>query len=552
MAKISVIIMADDKSERIDELLGSLISQNEEDFEVICTTSPESRILPLLQNYTIFDNRIRVVLHEQGQHPLRTALQNATAPFVLLLRPFSFVNTPCLRKFLQLATAVENVDFVYAPLVHKDVLSNQYNQISSLSVNDFSPASFEGFFTPAEMSISFLQKSDKQIYGKLIRTDFLRHILSDPSVPIHGSILYHKCLHQARKIVYTLAAMMFEWENTDPYLPSFFDVKDESLKISVIVPVYNVNPRYLRSCLNSLLLQTYKNLEIICVDDSSTDGSLQILQEYAAKDARFKVITQPNQGVSGARNTGLKAVTGDYIAFMDHDDSISLASYQKFVAVVQNASKPIDIFIHNCLKFSKNDSELSSIKLLFPIDNWGNFYDGHFKDFRKYCNLSHGTIWNKIYRAEWLLGKNITFPVGMLFEDNAFSVATYLSAKNIYLVESYLYFYRELQESQIHNLNDKVFDTFRLTDIVIDNIKREGYFEESKYRVFNSFIGTYWELFKLCPPERQDEFLHKAREYLQAFPVQKESVPQSGFTALYNDILSLGVDDLRKKLQSSN
>ena len=550
MAKVSAVILADDKAERVDELIGSLMFQTEEDVEIICTVKPESRIVPLLQNYTIFDNRIKLVYHEPEQHPFVTALQNATAPYVLFLHNSSFVNTPCIEKVLQLAATSDDVDFVYTPIVYKNVLSNQFYSPSMLTPADFSPNSFEGTFTSNEMSGSFLQKADNKICGKLIRTDLLRQIISDPSVPIDEGVLFYKCLRSSRKIVYTMAQMIFEWENPDPYMPSFLDVKDESLKISVIIPVYNVNPRYLRCCLDSLALQTYKNLEIICVDDSSTDGSLQILQEYATKDARFKVITQPNQGVSGARNTGLKAVTGDYIAFMDHDDSISLALYQKFVAVVQHEEKQIDLFQHNGLKFSKTDSNLSMMKFLFDILDWGHFYEGHYKDFREYCNLSQGTIWNKIYRAEWLLGKNITFPVGMLFEDNAFSVATYLSAKNIYITEAYLHFYRELQESQIHNLNEKVFDTFKLTDILVKNLKQEKYFEQSKPFLFECLTGTYWGLFKLCPPERQEEFLFKARKYLRSFPpIPENLMRQKNLPSMYNDIMNLNAEEMRKKLE---
>jgi glycosyltransferase involved in cell wall biosynthesis len=92
-------------------------------------------------------------------------------------------------------------------------------------------------------------------------------------------------------------------------------------KISVIIPVYNVR-QYLDQCLNSLAEQTYKNLEIILVDDGSTDGSSEICDSYSEKDERFKVIHQNNAGVSSARNAGLNAVSGEWIMFMDADDWI--------------------------------------------------------------------------------------------------------------------------------------------------------------------------------------------------------------------------------------
>ena len=89
--------------------------------------------------------------------------------------------------------------------------------------------------------------------------------------------------------------------------------------ISIIVPVYNVEA-YLPQCLDSLINQTYQDLEIICVNDGSTDGSLEILQKYQSKDKRIKVVSQKNQGLSGARNTGISQATGEWIMFVDSDD----------------------------------------------------------------------------------------------------------------------------------------------------------------------------------------------------------------------------------------
>lgn len=91
------------------------------------------------------------------------------------------------------------------------------------------------------------------------------------------------------------------------------------VKISVVLPVYNV-ANYLRKCLDSLVNQTFKDFEVICVNDGSTDLSLGILEGYAVSDSRFKIINQENQGLSGARNTGIEHVQGDYVIFVDSDD----------------------------------------------------------------------------------------------------------------------------------------------------------------------------------------------------------------------------------------
>ena len=96
----------------------------------------------------------------------------------------------------------------------------------------------------------------------------------------------------------------------------------EEVKISIIIPVYNVE-KYLHECLDSIINQTFKDLEIICVDDGSTDKSSEILEEYEQKDKRFTVISQPNKGVSAARNRGMQQAKGKYIMFVDSDDYIA-------------------------------------------------------------------------------------------------------------------------------------------------------------------------------------------------------------------------------------
>lgn len=100
--------------------------------------------------------------------------------------------------------------------------------------------------------------------------------------------------------------------------------------VSIVIPVYNVE-LYLRECLDSVISQTYHNLEIICVNDGSPDNSLSILEEYAAKDSRIRIISQENAGISVARNTGMDVATGEYIYFLDSDDYIALEMVERCV-----------------------------------------------------------------------------------------------------------------------------------------------------------------------------------------------------------------------------
>ena len=138
---------------------------------------------------------------------------------------------------------------------------------------------------------------------------------------------------------------------------------EQTPMVSIIVPVYNVAP-YLRQCMDSLINQTYRNIEIICVNDGATDESGAILAEYAAKDSTIKVISQKNAGLSAARNVGFSFATGDYVMYVDSDDWIDLETCETAVAIAvkhkadivfwpyiresQNAQRPKTLFYDDC------------------------------------------------------------------------------------------------------------------------------------------------------------------------------------------------------------
>ena len=127
--------------------------------------------------------------------------------------------------------------------------------------------------------------------------------------------------------------------------------------VSIIVPVYNT-AQYLKRCINSIINQTYKNLEIICVNDGSTDGSELILDEFAAKDSRIRIIHKQNNGESSARNFGLKIMTGQYIGFVDCDDWIEADMYERLVSVA--VEKDVDIVASSWFK----DTDDESVKIV--------------------------------------------------------------------------------------------------------------------------------------------------------------------------------------------
>lgn len=181
--------------------------------------------------------------------------------------------------------------------------------------------------------------------------------------------------------------------------------------VSVIVPVYKVEP-YLRKCVNSILAQTYKNLEIILVDDGSPDRCGEICDEYARKDPRVKVIHKKNGGLSDARNAGLDICTGQYIAFVDSDDWIEPHMYQRLYELIQQFDADI------AYGGISNDVEEDGRIYTHSVSNYGKTPFSEEKiDAMKRFFLSSCAAWDKLYKAH--LFAEIRFPIGEINEDEA-------------------------------------------------------------------------------------------------------------------------------------
>lgn len=204
---------------------------------------------------------------------------------------------------------------------------------------------------------------------------------------------------------------------------------------SVIIPVYNVEP-YLRECLDSVLAQTFPDWEAVCINDGSTDGSAAILDDYALHDSRFHIATQPNGGLSAARNTGIDHAHGDYILFLDSDDWLEPDTLDCIHSslITHQSSPPTDLL---CFGGWRGDMEEHPAPATYPTgwDYYNHQALAH-HDFPFVCVVL------RCYRHEFLSKNGLRFREGILHEDNHFTPRVCLAAGKVAVIADPLYHYR--------------------------------------------------------------------------------------------------------------
>jgi len=217
-------------------------------------------------------------------------------------------------------------------------------------------------------------------------------------------------------------------------------------EISVIVPVYNVE-KYLKKCLDSILNQSFKSLEIIAINDCSTDNSAKILDEYKTKGIKI-INLEKNRGLSAVRNLGITIATGKYIGFVDSDDWIDKDFYEKLYAAAIKYDADIAIAgIKHCHKFHMKTNYLKLKKEFVTNDIQKKF---------EICNLPKKSyVWNKIYRLNILKEHNLYFEEGVAYEDIPYTpVALYYCEKLVSVPKTY-YYYRLRKNSIVATKSEK-------------------------------------------------------------------------------------------------
>ncbi len=229
--------------------------------------------------------------------------------------------------------------------------------------------------------------------------------------------------------------------------------------ISVIVPVYKTE-KFLNRCVESLVNQTYKNLEIILIDDGSPDNCPKMCDDWAKEDSRIKVLHIKNAGVANARNTALKQASGSYIAFADSDDYLELNMYEKLINAAERHNADIVMCDYQINNESRGADRLKAVpkKKAMKCICMGNY--------------NFGVLWNKLYKNS--IVKGIEMPDLKYSEDLVFNFSAFCNAKIIAQSDLKLYHYYQNDDSAVHKTFDKSnYDAVKARKIIFENVSSE-------------------------------------------------------------------------------
>ena len=290
-------------------------------------------------------------------------------------------------------------------------------------------------------------------------------------------------------------------------------------RVSVVIPIYNTE-QYLRQCLDSVVGQTLEDIEIICVDDGSTDGSPRILAGYGARDNRFQIITQANAGPGTARNSGLRAAKGEYLIFLDSDDWYEPDFLERMVCRAEKTGA--DITVCRAVEFDMRTgrewpSEWMLKSKYLPGEHFspGDIAEHIFQ-------FTYGWPWDKLYRTEFVRRAGLRYPALPNSEDLVFVFQSLAAAGHIAAIPPVLVHHRVNRHDSVSNSRYKDPDAPYQALILL----REGLEERGLYQCFErSFLNwamefLVWNVSHMGEPGVQRQYFNK---------LQKEYLPAMGF-----------------------
>ena len=260
------------------------------------------------------------------------------------------------------------------------------------------------------------------------------------------------------------------------------------VKVSVVIPVYNVE-KYLEDCLNSIVNQTLKDIEIICINDGSTDNSLEILNRYAQKDKRITVISQKNQGHAVATNKGISMAKGEYLYLMDSDDIVKLNALEDTYFL--SKSKDLDLLIFKAIKYSESENKVYENDV-YNMDGLFNAVGNNvfsYKDIPSELLFDLSvTPWSKLYNRRFINEIGAKFPEGLVFDDNVFFWQVLFNCKRIYFHNEFLFTRRVYSSSSTASGDERYLDSIAIINLIGNEFRKYGEFEHHKVTLYNKKV----------------------------------------------------------------
>lgn len=281
-------------------------------------------------------------------------------------------------------------------------------------------------------------------------------------------------------------------------------------EITVIVPVYNVE-NYLRECLDSLVNQTFTDIEIICVNDGSDDSSADILEEYKARDERITIISQENRGVSRARNVAMDYITGKYTYFMDSDDVLELDAFETLYGIAEE--KSLDFVIFKIINFDSETGEKEPTKyydMSYLKESVGeNIFSHEDVDPHDVFRIAV-TPASKFYRS--VLISDLRFPEDLIFEDNVFYIESFFRARKVYFYDEYLSNKRVREGSITHSPDESFMDYIAISDKLVEIAKKYDLYDKYRGELYFKTISNIFFRFTQVGDDIKGEFFEKIRD----------------------------------------
>lgn len=315
--------------------------------------------------------------------------------------------------------------------------------------------------------------------------------------------------------------------------------KNKDSKISVILPYKNAQ-KTLRGCLDSLIFQTYENLEIICINCGAADNSSKIVQNYRERDNRIRTIDSYDTTPGSAKNLGIAAASGKYISFVYPQDRLLLNLYEAFYETVL---KEVDLYIFNAE--IKNDEQMNIYKKRFFTSKlWNNHNDkNHFHTIYDCKNPFFGLLSsvNKIYNLHFLKKQNIKFAPDLIFEDYLFHVESLINAKSICVNADILYKFKETDKERIRK-SENVTDIFEILNRIETSLKETGLYERFKYALLEYKYMQSDYIFKNLKFSQRAKFFNHMQKYLKQIKMNdfdKKICEQLSEYARFESIMNL-------------